>query len=122
MKRLTKEEIRKAVAELTVEKLRVYLAETIWEGIEEGSPEESEIYAVIEEFPSSITYDCEETRPLYHKWYDACFGETTDEDYAIILSFEEARKRYPHIFQEGDASSWDPLNRKRRSGNSLFKI
>jgi hypothetical protein len=63
------EEIRKAVTELPVEELRVYLEETIYEGIEEDSPEEEELEKILNEVIDEFVmgYSNPETRSGYKK-------------------------------------------------------
>ena len=63
------EDIRKAITEFSIEELKVYLEETIWEGILEGSQEEKEIDRIRDEAmePFLIGYQSEETRPMYQK-------------------------------------------------------
>lgn len=63
------EEIRKAITELSVEELKVYLEETIFDGIKKGSPEEDKIYEIRDEAmdPFIVGYADEKLRPGYHK-------------------------------------------------------
>ena len=68
------EEIREAITKLPVAELKVYLSETIWEGIEEGSPEEEELDRIRDEAmnPFFLGYDNLETRPGYVKLNEIC--------------------------------------------------
>jgi hypothetical protein len=63
------EEIRKAITELPIEELKKYLEETIWEGIEEDSPEEEELDKIRDEAmePFLLGYDNNDTREGYNK-------------------------------------------------------
>ena len=62
-------EIREAIIRLPVDELKVYLEETIWDGIEEDSPEEDELDKIREEAmePFIMGYNDLELRPGYHK-------------------------------------------------------
>jgi len=63
------EEIRQAITELPVEELEKYLSETIWEGVQEGSPEDDELHRIRDEAiePFITGYTNLETRDGYNK-------------------------------------------------------
>lgn len=75
------EEIRKAVTELPVLELRIYLEETIWEQVEDGSPEEKELHQIYDEAmePFFNGYDNLETRSGYLKLMEICDMEETGD-------------------------------------------
>ena len=63
------EEIRKAITELPADELKIYLEETIWDGIAEGSSEEMELDIIRDAAmkPFLLGYDSTDLRPMYIK-------------------------------------------------------
>jgi len=63
------EEIKEAIAKLSVDELDKHLSETVWDGISEGSPQEDALHNIIDEAmePFIMGYSNEETRPYYLK-------------------------------------------------------
>ena len=63
------EEIRKAITELPADELKIYLEETIWDGVSEGSPEEAEIDMLRDKAlePFLLGYSNSNLRPIYTK-------------------------------------------------------
>ena len=68
------EEIRKAIAELSTDDLAIYLEDTMWEDIPEGSPEEKELFKIRDNVMDSFLkgYGNPEMVSGYHKLIELC--------------------------------------------------